>query len=76
MSTYKFVTNYDDWEGIYDIDGILIAEGHHLNFTKLFNEGYLKSGHKIEEIEVEGYWLQEEGSLPYKYVDFLVKEGK
>ncbi len=72
MSTYKFVTNYDDWEGIYDLDGTLIEEEHILNFIRLFNEGWLK----IEEIEVEGDWLQEEGNLPFKYEEFLAKEGK
>lgn len=74
MSSYKFVTNYDDWEGLYDVDGLLIDEGHEVNFIRLFNEGRLDSSYKINEVEVVGEWLQWEGNLPPTFKEFEQKE--
>lgn len=76
MDTYKFVTNYDDWEGLYDVDGLLIDEGHTLNLIELFNKGYINSikSYHIETIEIVGDWLAVEGSLPATYKEFKEKE--
>lgn len=68
--SYIFVTNYDDWEGIYDTDGLLIDEGHKLDWINLFNNGFLSKPAQIITVEA-GYWLQDVGSLPYKYEDFI-----
>lgn len=73
MSSYKFVTNYDDWEGIYDIDGLLIDEGHVVDFIRLFNESRLDPSFKIEEIEILGEWLGVEGNPPRTFKEFEEK---
>ena len=55
-----FVSNYDDWEGVY-IDGKLFEEGHDADWLRVLEH----LGHRIaDSIYADTEWLQARGSLP------------
>lgn len=65
-----------DWEGLY-INGELVEEGHSLNWRRVISKHFLRDSFYIEgmeDIEVKGEWLSEEGSFPILLEELLKKE--
>lgn len=67
-----------DWEGLY-INGELVEEGHSLNWRRVISKHFLGDSFYIEsmeDIEVKGKWLSEEGSFPILLEELLEKGSK
>jgi hypothetical protein len=58
------IVGYDDWWGIY-VDGKLFYQDHEIPNSILL-EAY---GMKLDETEVDGEWMYNEGQLPEKLSD-------
>ena len=51
----------EDWEGIYDWQGRLLQEGHHIIWSNLLRENF---GIGVSSKEADEEWLVERGGLP------------
>lgn len=63
----NFVTA-DDWQGLY-IDGNLVLEGHSLSIKSILDILNIKH----HSVEVDDEWMQEEGRLPERIEDIVIK---
>lgn len=54
-----FVTNYNDWEGIY-LDGKLVDQGHSLDLVQTLK----RLGIDVRVVEPSHDWLMSRGRLP------------
>jgi len=57
----------DDWEGLYDSDGKLVAEGHRLTYSDLADALGIVITEKRANIE----WLEDNGRLPKRLSDVV-----
>lgn len=61
-----------DWQGLY-LDDVIAVQGHSIRQQDLVR--YLKDGYEsVEYYETQGFWLEEEGSLP-DLLDDTVEKG-
>ena len=70
MENLTLVTNYDDWEGLYD-NGKLVLEGHSIRKEEILE--YL--GIKVKILEADGDYLYKYGRLPVHLKDVLVAKA-
>ena len=59
-----FVTNGDDWEGLY-IDGVLAIEGHRISAW----EAMCVLGINSHSAEIDTPWMHDMGNLPVDFCD-------
>lgn len=70
---FTFVTNEDDWEGLY-MDDNLVEEGHTIALQWVVE--YLNNGYsEWKQLVVKGEWLYDEGALPATLTELLEKEN-
>lgn len=67
--TFVYVTNGDDWEGVYK-DGKILAQGHHVTADDILRA----LGHTVEYRDVDYDWLADEGYLPENIEDIKFEE--
>lgn len=75
MADIVFVTNEDDWQGVY-VDGQLITDGHTIDYSALFDRliGETISSTKWRVVDED--WMQEEeGYLPSNLFDVKLKNN-
>ncbi len=74
MADIVFVTNEDDWQGVY-VDGELVTDGHTINYSALFDRlvGETISSTKWRVVDED--WMQEEGYLPSNLFDVKFKNN-
>lgn len=71
---FTFVTNHDDWEGLY-MDDNLVEEGHTIALQWVVS--HLNNGYsEWKQLVVEGEWLYDEGALPPTLTELLEKENR
>lgn len=68
MADIVFVTNEDDWHGVY-VDGYLVTDGRTIDFSVLFDRLVGETISSTEWRVVDYDWMQEEGYLPSSLFD-------
>ena len=61
-----FVSNGDDWEGIY-INGRLVAQGHTIEISEVL----MSLGYEVVDKLTEEGWLEDQGYLPENITDVV-----
>jgi hypothetical protein len=62
----------DDWEGLYDDSGTLVAEGHSLTYSDLADA----LGIVISERRANIAWLEDNGRLPKRLSDVIDEDAE
>lgn len=64
MSKFQFVTNGDDWQGLY-VNDVLVVQGHTLSARDWLNA--IDTVAYAEAHEVSQDWLESVGDLPESF---------
>ncbi len=72
MADIVFVTNEDDWQGVY-VYGWLKDQGHEVSWLFLLETLIGEEIECVSSLTVDSDWLNGRGKLPYNFSDVVLK---
>ena len=72
MADIVFVTNEDDWQGVY-VDGWLKDQGHNVSWLFVLETLIGEEIECVSSLTVDSNWLSGRGNLPYNFSDVVLK---